>query len=76
MNIDEIKQRVAEIDATKEHPEIADLSEIELMDDFIKYIADNGPADLAEMADEDGASVVVYNVSIGDPFLRLDEPSD
>ena len=52
MNIDEIKKRVAEIDAIKDDPEKAHISERALMDDFIKHIADNGPADLAEMAKE------------------------
>ena len=52
MNIDEIKQRVADIDAMKDDPERAHISESALMDDFIKHIADNGPADLAKMAKE------------------------
>ena len=29
-----------------------------------------------QQEDEEGARVVVYNVSTGDPFLRLDDPRD
>jgi hypothetical protein len=53
MNMAEIKEEVARIDAMKgDDDESAHSAEDVLRENFIAYIAENGPAELAEMARE------------------------
>lgn len=52
MDINEIKQRVQRIEQAKGDCECAHGMEDQLMQDFIRYIAENAPRGLARMARE------------------------